>query len=114
MSTLTTTTFGSLPSGEQIFLYTFINSNGVQAAITNFGGRVVKLLVPDRRGELADVALGFDNLDGYLEKNPFFGALVGRYANRIANAQFELDGKTYKLAANDGTNSLHGGTRRVR
>lgn len=111
MSNLTKRPFGSLPSGEQIHLYTFTNSNGVEVSITNFGGRVVNLLIPDRNGELEDVALGFDNLDGYLEKNPYFGALVGRCANRIANARFTLDGHTYQLAANDGPNSLHGGTK---
>lgn len=72
---------------------------------------MVTLLVPDRKGQLEDVALGFDNLDGYLEKNPYFGALIGRFANRIAGAQFTLDGHTYKLAANNGSNSLHGGIR---
>jgi aldose 1-epimerase len=111
MSNLTKRPFGTLPSGEPIDLYTFRNGKGVEASITNFGGRIVKLLVPDRNGESADVALGFDGLDGYLEKNPYFGALVGRYANRIAGAQFTLDGKTYHLAANDGSNSLHGGTK---
>jgi aldose 1-epimerase len=109
MSNLTKRSFGSLPSGEQISLYSFTNGNGVGASVTNFGGRVVMLLVPDRNGELEDVALGFDDLAGYLAKNPYFGALVGRYANRIAGAQFVLDGQTYKLAANDDSNSLHGG-----
>lgn len=111
MSNLTKRSFGSLPSGEPVQLYTFSNGNGMEVSITNFGGRVVKVLVPDRNGEPEDVALGFDDLDGYLEKNPYFGALVGRYANRIARAQFVLDGKTYHLAANDGSNSLHGGTK---
>jgi aldose 1-epimerase len=111
MTNLTKSPFGSLPSGEPIYVYSFANAKGTVAAITNFGGRVVKLLVPDRNGKSEDVALGFDNLDGYLAKNPYFGALVGRYANRIAGAQFTLDGRTYRLAANDGTNSLHGGTK---
>jgi aldose 1-epimerase len=111
MSNLTKRSFGTLPSGEPIELYTFTNGKGVEASITTFGGRIVNLLVPDRNGERADVALGFDGLDGYLEKNPYFGALVGRYANRIAGARFTLDGKSYRLAANDGSNSLHGGTK---
>lgn len=111
MSNLTERSFGSLPSGEQILLYTFRNSKDVSVSITNFGGRVVKVLTPDRNGEITDIALGFDDLEGYLEDNPYFGALVGRYANRIANAQFVLDGHIYKLAANDGSNSLHGGSR---
>ncbi len=111
MSNLTKRPFGSLPSGEPIHLYTFTDARGVEISITNFGGRIVSVLVPDRRGELADVALGFDNLDGYLAKNPYFGALVGRFANRIANAQFTLDGQVIRLAANNGSNSLHGGTK---
>jgi aldose 1-epimerase len=111
MSKLTKRSFGSLSSGDEIYLYTFRNTGGLETSITNFGGRVVTLLVPDRKGQLEDVALGFDNLDGYLEKNPYFGALVGRYANRIAGARFVLDGHTYKLAANNGSNSLHGGIR---
>ena len=109
MSNLTKQAFGNLPSGEPVSLYTLTNANGIEASITDFGGRIVKLLVPDRQGELEDVALGFDGLDGYLEKNPYFGALVGRYANRIAGAKFVLGGKPYTLAANNGTNALHGG-----
>jgi aldose 1-epimerase len=101
--------WGALPSGEEIKLYTFRNSNGIEISITNYGGRIVTIKVPDRGGQFADVALGFDDLDGYLRKNPFFGALVGRYANRIAKGEFSLDGKTYKLARNNGENSLHGG-----
>jgi aldose 1-epimerase len=78
----------------------------------NYGGIVTKLVVPDKNGIMGDVVLGFNSLDGYLQKNnPFFGALVGRYANRIANAKFDLDGKTYTLAPNDHGNSLHGGNR---
>lgn len=101
--------WGTLPGGEEIKLYTFRNVAGTEASITNYGGRLVTLKTPDRDGRLADIVLGFDDLDGYLKKNPYFGALVGRYANRIANAEFTLDGKTYKLAQNDGPNSLHGG-----
>ncbi len=109
MSELSKQVFGTLASGEEIYLYTFRNENGVEASITNFGGRIVTLKAPDRNGTIEDVVLGFDDLTGYLQKNPYFGAIVGRYANRIANAEFVLDGQTYKLAANDGTNSLHGG-----
>ncbi len=111
MTQLTRQHFGTLPSGEQIDLYTFRNSNGVEAAITNYGGRLVTLKTPDRTGKLDDIVLGFDDLDGYLQKNPYFGAIVGRYANRIANGQFMLDGVTYKLARNNGPNTLHGGLR---
>ncbi len=101
--------FGSLPSGEQIDLYTLRNSKGMEAAITNYGGRLVSLTTPDRNGKFDDVVLGFDDLAGYLGKNPYFGAIVGRYANRIANGEFKLDGVAYKLARNNGPNSLHGG-----
>jgi aldose 1-epimerase len=90
-------------------LYTLTNTNGIIAKITNFGGILVSLEVPDRNGTLADVTLGFDKLDGYLGEHPYFGAIVGRYANRIGKAQFTLDGKVYKLAANDNENHLHGG-----
>jgi aldose 1-epimerase len=102
-------TWGTLPSGEQIELYTLRNSKGMEATITNYGGHLVTLKTPDRDGKFEDVVLGFDSLDGYLQKNPFFGALVGRYANRIANGRFTLDGKEYKLARNNGENALHGG-----
>src|SRR5579884_4156164 len=101
--------WGTTGSGEQIYLYTFSNANGMETAITTYGGRVVTLKVPDRDGQAADVVLGFDSLGGYLGDNPYFGALVGRYANRIANGEFTLNGKTYKLARNNGNNSLHGG-----
>jgi len=102
-------TFGKMPDGETVNLYTLTNRSGMKVAITNYGGRIVSIIVPDRKGQMADVALGFDNLDGYLATNPFFGALVGRYANRIGGAKFALDGKEYHLAANDGPDGLHGG-----
>src|SRR5579875_3822728 len=101
--------WGELSSGKPIELYRLRNGNGLEAQITNYGGRLVSLKTPDRAGKLGDLVLGFDNLAGYLAKNPYFGALVGRYANRIANAEFTLAGHTYKLARNDGANSLHGG-----
>ena len=101
--------WGALPAGEEILLYTFRNAAGIEIEITNYGGRIVTIKTPDRNGRFADVALGFDNLDGYLHKNPYFGAVVGRYANRIAKGEFTLDGKTYHLARNEGENSLHGG-----
>jgi aldose 1-epimerase len=103
--------FGKMPDGQTIDPYTLTNRNGMQVGITNYGGRVVSILVPDRHGAMGDVVLGFDNLDGYLADNPFFGALVGRYANRIAHAEFKLDGVTYHLEKNDGPNSLHGGSK---
>jgi aldose 1-epimerase len=97
-------------------LYTLRNENGFEARITNYGGILVSLKVPDRDGRLGDVVLGFDSLEGYLSTdyarcNPYFGALIGRYANRIGQAAFTLAGKVYSLAANDGINHLHGGIR---
>ena len=101
--------FGKLPNGDPADLYTLTNSNGVSVSITTYGGRVVALKTPDKKGAVADIVLGFDSLDGYLGDNPYFGALIGRYGNRIGKAQFTLAGKVYKLFANDGPNSLHGG-----
>ncbi len=103
--------WGALESGAAIDLYTIRNANGIEARITNFGGRLVSLKTPDRRGEFGDIVLGFDTLEGYLQRNPYFGALVGRYANRIAHGEFQLNGTKYTLARNNGENSLHGGWR---
>jgi aldose 1-epimerase len=101
--------FGKMPDGQAVDLYTLTNRNGMQVSITNYGGTVVSIVVPDRNGKMADVVLGFDTLKGYLGNEPFFGATVGRYANRIAGGTFKLDGKAYKLPLNDGKNTLHGG-----
>lgn len=101
--------WGKLPTGEEIDLYTLRNAAGLEATITNFGGRLVTLKVPDRNGKFEDIVLGFDTFDLYAAKNPFFGALAGRYANRIANGEFKLDGQTYTLLKNNGPNTLHGG-----
>jgi len=102
--------FGKTPDGIDVTLYTLTNKNGMEVAITNFGGIVVSLKVPDSMGKIADVVLGYDSLDGYLVNPSYFGAIIGRYANRIAHGKFTLDGKTYTLAKNNGENSLHGGT----
>src|SRR5712692_7614098 len=101
--------FGKTPDGQPVDLYVLTNKSGAEVSITNFGGAVVSLKVPDRNGKLADVVLGYDTADGYVKDKSYFGALVGRYGNRIAHAQFSLDGKTYTLAKNNGENSLHGG-----
>ncbi|HVX67230.1 MAG TPA: aldose epimerase family protein [Bryobacteraceae bacterium] len=101
--------FGKTPDGEAVQLYTLANKHGMEAKITTYGGRVVSLKTPDRNGKLDDVTLGFDNLDSYLKENPYFGAIVGRYGNRIAHGRFKLNGVEYKLAQNNGENSLHGG-----
>src|SRR3954468_8665431 len=109
MSSMDKQVWGNDTSGQPVHLYTFRNSRGTEAAITDFGGRIVRLKTADRKGQVKDVVLGFDTLDGYLAKNPFLGALVGRYANRIANGRFSLNGNTYQLAQNNGQNALHGG-----
>jgi aldose 1-epimerase len=101
--------FGTTPAGETVNEYTLANRRGSIAKIINFGGIITELHVRDKNGDLGDVVLGFETLDPYLEKSPFFGALIGRVGNRIANAKFILDGITYNLAANNGINNLHGG-----
>jgi aldose 1-epimerase len=101
--------FGKTPDGAPVDIYTLRNAAGVEARICNYGGIIVSLKAPDRAGHLSDVVLGCDHLDDYLANNPFFGALVGRFGNRIAKAKFSLDGVTYSLAANNGPNALHGG-----
>jgi aldose 1-epimerase len=95
--------------GQPVDLYTLRNAKGAEARICNYGGIVVSLKMPDRNGSFGDVVLGYDNLDDYVKNNPFFGALVGRYGNRIAKGKFTLDGKEYTLATNNPPNSLHGG-----
>jgi aldose 1-epimerase len=101
--------FGKTEDGQQADLYILTNKNGMEAAITNYGGTVVSLKVPDRNGKIEDVVLGYDKLDDYAAGKAYIGATVGRYANRIAHATFTLDGITYTLAKNDGDNHLHGG-----
>jgi aldose 1-epimerase len=103
------TIFGKMPDGQEVHLFTLTNRSGMQVALTNYGARIVSIDVPDKNGKMADVVLGFDDLAGYLGKDPYFGATVGRYANRIANGKFSLDSVQYKLPINDGPNSLHGG-----
>ena len=90
-------------------LYTLRNSKGAEVGICNYGGLVIFLKVPDRNGKLGDVVLGYDNLADYIKDSPYFGALIGRYGNRIAKGKFTLDGKEYTLAVNNGPNALHGG-----
>ena len=101
--------FGKMADGTPVDLYTLTNANGVEVKISNYGGIVVSLMVPDRNGTFEDVVLGFDTLQDYVEKSPYFGSIVGRYANRIAHGRFTLDGVEYTLAQNDGQNHLHGG-----
>ncbi len=103
--------FGKIPGEGEAWLYTLRNKNGMKAEITNYGGIVVSLYVPDSNGKLDDVVLGFDSLESYIGSSPYFGAIVGRHANRIENARFELNGKEYNLLKNNGNNHLHGGAK---
>jgi len=102
--------FGEV-QGQPVDLYTLRNSAGLEAVITNFGGIIVSLKTPDRDGKFSDIVLGFDSLAPYVAGTPYFGALIGRYGNRIARGKFTLDGITYSLPTNDGPNHLHGGVR---
>jgi aldose 1-epimerase len=101
--------FGKTADGQEVSLFTLQNASGMKATLTNYGAIVTSLYVPDRNGNLDDVVLGYAALDGYLKEHPYFGAIVGRYGNRIAKGRFTLDGVEYKLATNNGENHLHGG-----
>jgi aldose 1-epimerase len=105
-------TTATLVDGKPIEVFTLTNANGVQVTAMTYGAIIMSWRVPDRAGQLADIVLGYDDPAAYVKNNsPYFGAVVGRYGNRIANARFVLDGRTYNLAANNGPNHLHGGTR---
>ena len=108
---VTSSPFGQLPDGRAVELFTMTNAQGVEVRVMTYGGIITVVRTPDRTGQLDDIVLGFDSLAGYLKDSPYFGAIVGRYANRIANGQFTLDGSTYRLARNNGPNTLHGGVR---
>jgi aldose 1-epimerase len=108
-STMNKELFGKTPDGSDVYLCTLRNASGVEARIMTYGGILVSLKVPGKDGKLADVVLGYDSLSQYVSNNPYFGAIVGRYGNRIGKAKFTLNGKEYTLAANNGPNSLHGG-----
>ena len=97
--------------GKAVYLYTLTNKNGIQANISNYGGSITSWLVPDRKGKKANIVIGFDSLSGYLSKPPYFGALIGRYGNRIANGRFKIGNLSFKLATNNGKNHLHGGNK---
>lgn len=101
--------YGKMPDGRAVSLFTLSNAKGMKVSITNYGGIITSILAPDRQGKMADVTLGFDAFEPYIKNPACFGALVGRFANRIENAEFELNGKSYKLYKNDGNNHLHGG-----
>lgn len=102
--------FGTLPNGTKVDIFTLTNSKNVSVDITNFGGVIVSIFVPDKNGKIADVVLGYRDLEKYIDNDGYLGALVGRHANRIEDAKFELNGKVYELLKNDGRNHLHGGT----
>lgn len=110
-NTISQAAFGTLPDGSAVDLFTLVNANGMEVRATNYGGIITALLVPDGDGKLGDVTLGLSSFDEYLKNPPYFGAIIGRYGNRIAKGQFKLDDQTYKLPKNDGPNTLHGGTK---
>jgi len=103
------TLFGTMPDGSKVDKYTFRNAHQMEVSILSYGGIVQSIVIPDKSGKPADVVLGFDKLDDYLKPNPFFGAIIGRYGNRVAKGQFTLNGKHYQIPTNDGSNALHGG-----
>lgn len=108
---LTQEPFGQTAQGEPITRSTLRNRQGIEVAVINYGGIITTLRTPDRDGHIGDIVLGFDTLAEYIDHNPFFGCIAGRYANRIADGRFALDGTTYQLATNNGPNHLHGGIR---
>lgn len=103
--------FGVTPEGQSVDLFTLTNARGMEVRLISYGGIVVSLRVPDRHGRFDDVTLGYDSLEDYLRENPYLGALIGRFGNRIANGRFRLNGREYLLSTNDGPNHLHGGDR---
>jgi aldose 1-epimerase len=108
---ITSARFGTLPSGDSVTMFTLVNGTGMEVRIIEFGAIIQSVRVPDRDGRIDDVALGYDDLPSYVADKRFIGIVPGRYANRIANAQFTIDGKTYHLTRNNGRNHLHGGNR---
>lgn len=111
MSTQPHQSFGKTPEGAEVTEYTLKNKNGISISVINYGGIITRLIAPDRTGKLEDIVLGYDSLEGYLKDSPYFGAIVGRYGNRIANGKFTLDGTTYTLAQNNNGQHLHGGVK---
>src|SRR5215469_13068491 len=102
--------FGKTPDGQEVEIFTLRNSNGLEARIMNYGGIVVSLKTPDKSGQFDDIVLGYDSLEDYIKRNPYFGAIIGRCGNRISKGKFSLNGKTYSLATNNNSkNHLHGG-----
>ena len=110
-ATINRAPFGTRPDGSQVEAFTLTNANGIELKAISYGAIIVSLRVPDRTGRMDDIVLGYDSLQGYLRVSPYFGAIVGRYGNRIGSGRFTLDGRTYRLATNNGPNHLHGGNR---
>jgi aldose 1-epimerase len=108
---VTQTRFGTMPDGSAVDVFTLTNAGGIEVRVITYGAAIASINTPDRNGQFDDIVTGFDTLDGYLTRSRFFGAIAGRYANRIANARFTLNSRTYELAANNGRNHLHGGRR---
>ncbi|HKL99306.1 MAG TPA: aldose epimerase family protein [Mobilitalea sp.] len=106
---ITQKSFGKTSQGEEATLYTIVNSNGMKVSFTDYGANIVSLFIPDSKGNSDDIVLGFENIEGYEENGPGFGSFIGRHANRISGAKFELNGKVYELDKNNGENNLHGG-----
>jgi aldose 1-epimerase len=111
MSQVTRAPFGTTTDGTPVEIFTMKNANGVELRAMTYGGIITSIRTPDRNGAMADIVLGFDAIDGYLTDHPFFGAIIGRYGNRIAKGRFAIDGREYTLATNNGPNHLHGGVR---
>ena len=109
--TVTRKTFGAGEEGEDVYLYTLKNRSGLEVSITNYGGTITSIMAPDRNGAFGDVVLGYETLDEYIRNPRYFGALIGRFANRIANGKFWLNGVEYQLAQNNNQNHLHGGVK---
>lgn len=108
-SAISKTSFGKMPNGKAVYQYALKNKNGMEVKVINYGGIITSLKVRDKNGNLGDVVLGYDSLSSYLKSSPYFGALIGRYGNRIAKGKFSIDGTSYSLPVNDGENHLHGG-----
>jgi aldose 1-epimerase len=111
MPQVTRAPFGKTADGTAVDVLTLKNANGVEVQAITYGGIITSLKTPDRRGAIGDIVLGFDSIDGYLKGHPYFGAIIGRYGNRIAGGRFTIDNQVYKLATNNGPNHLHGGDR---
>ena len=108
-ASINTAPFGFLPDGRAATLFTLTHENGLVVKITDFGGVIAEIHTPDRAGNFADIALGFDCVEPDVDDSPYFGALIGRYGNRLCDGRFELDGKVWQLLVNNGKNHLHGG-----